>query len=87
MKKPIRTLALILSHVGLVVSILFLICFMIGVFSPDAASFARLDFFGFDYFYLIIPLLCIVSGILLQISTNRSKHSKPANIVQKTKID
>lgn len=86
MKKPIRTLALILSHVGLVVSIVFLVCYTIGLFSPDAASCARLDFFGFDYFYLIIPLLCIVSGILLQISSNRSKRRKPADSL-KTKID
>ena len=87
MKKPIRTLALILSHIGLVVSAIFLICFMIGVFAEDSAAFARLDFFVFDYFYLIIPLLCIVSGILLQISSNRSKRRQPADHAQLSKTN
>ena len=85
MKKTVRMIALILSHVGLVVSALFLIFFMIGAFVPEAASFARLDFFAFDYFYLIIPLLCIVSGILLQIAANRIKRKPTAKPMRQTK--
>lgn len=71
--KKLRTLALILAHAGLVLSVLFLVLCMIGNFVPDIAEIARLDFFVFDYFYLIIPLLCIASGILLQVITVRKK--------------
>ena len=78
MRKSIRTITLILSHVGLGLSILFLICLVIGKFVPDAASFAHLDFFVFDYFYLIIPLLCIASGILLQFATTHKKRKQAA---------
>ena len=85
MKKIIRTLALILAHIGLALSILFLICLMIGQFVPGVAEFARLDFFVFGYFYLIIPLLGFISGILLQIATVRSKKKRAAKPAQTEK--
>lgn len=85
MRKSIRTITLILSHFGLGLSVLFLIALVIGRFFPDAVSFAHLDFFVFDYFYLIIPLLCIVSGILLQIATTHKKRSRTPKAAEHTK--
>ena len=76
MKKTIRTLSLILAHVGLLVSIVYLVLCVIGHFVPAVANFARIDFFGFDYFYLVIPGLVLISGILLQIAVMKSKKRK-----------
>ena len=84
-KKALRIVALVLANTGLFVSLLYLIFFMIGALVPDAASFARLDFFVFDYFYLIIPLLCLVSGILLQLASNRAKRKRTASTAQRSK--
>ncbi len=76
MRKSIRTATLIIAHAGLLVSILYLVCFLLNAFLPEFPLKAYANFFLFDYFYLIIPLLCIASGILLQISTAKPKRKK-----------
>ena len=74
MKKTLRTVAFVLAHVGLVVCVLFLILLTVGKLVPAVAQIAQLDFFVFDYFYLIIPLLALLSGILIQIVVVQPKR-------------
>jgi hypothetical protein len=76
MRKSTRTATLILAHAGLIVSILFLLCALLNALFPDFPLKAYANFFLFDYFYLIIPLLCIASAILLQISSTKPKRKK-----------
>ena len=80
MRKTLRKIAFVLAHIGLVICVLFLILFLIGKFVPAVEPFARLNFFVFDYFYLIVPLLALISGILLQIAVvNPKKKRKQAS--------
>lgn len=76
MRKSTRTVTLILAHVGLGLSLIFLVCYMVGQFVPAVHALAHDNFFLFDYCILIIPLLCIASGILLQISTTHPKRKR-----------
>lgn len=77
MRKSTRTVTLILAHLGLGLSLIFLVCYMVGQFVPSVHALAHDNFFLFDYFILIIPLLCIVSGILLQVSATHPKRKRP----------
>ena len=76
MRKSTRTVTLILAHAGLFVSLLYLIFYLLNAMFPGFPLKAYANFFLFDYFYLIIPLLCIASGILLQISKAKPKRKK-----------
>lgn len=76
MRKSTRTATLILAHAGLIVSILYLICYFLYSLIPGFPLKAYANFFLFDYFYLIIPLLCIASGILLQVSSTKPKRKR-----------
>lgn len=78
MRKHLRTVALIFAHIGLVLCVLFLILLFVGKFVPGIAEIARLDFFVFDYFYLAVPLLALISGILLQIAVVKKHKRKKA---------
>ncbi len=76
MRKSTRTATLILAHAGLIFSVLYLICYLLYVLFPGFPLKAYANFFLFDYFYLIIPLLCIASGILLQVSATKPKRKR-----------
>ena len=76
MRKSTRTATLICAHAGLLVSILYLICFLLYAFFPGFPLKAYRNFFLFDYFYLVIPLLCLASGILLQVSATKPKRKR-----------
>ena len=76
MKKPFRTVAFVLAHIGLAVCVLFLLFFLVGKFVPAVGEIAKLDFFVFDYFYLIVPILALCAGILLQIAVVQPKRRK-----------
>ena len=78
MRKSTRTVTLILAHAGLFAALAYLVLLVIAAFAPSFAEAARSNFFLFDYGYLIIPILCMVSGILIQISATRpgKKHSR-----------
>jgi hypothetical protein len=73
MRKTIRIVTLILAHAGLLASLAYLVLLVIAMFQPSVKEYARSNFFLFDYGYLIIPILCIVSGIFLQISATRPR--------------
>ena len=83
MRKSTRTATLICAHAGLIVSILYLVCFLLHSLFPGFSLKAYTNFFLFDYFYLIVPLLCIASGILLQVSSTKPKRKHKT--VQQTK--
>ncbi|MBR0436112.1 MAG: hypothetical protein IJK12_02610 [Clostridia bacterium] len=76
MRKSTRKATLILAHAGLIVSVLYLICYLLYVLFPGFPLKAYRNFFLFDYFYLIIPILCLASGILLQISATKPKRRR-----------
>lgn len=76
MRKSTRIATLICAHAGLILSILYLLCYLLYAFFPDLPIKAYANFFLFDYFYLIIPLLCLVSGILLQVSATKKPKRK-----------
>ena len=76
MRKSTRKVTLIVAHAGLIVSVLYLFCALLYALFPGFPLKAYRNFFLFDYCYLIIPLLCIASGILLQISATKPKRKK-----------
>ncbi len=71
MRKSTRIITLILAHACLLASLVYLILLVISLFQPSVEEFAGANFFLFDYGYLIIPFLCMISGILIQISATR----------------
>lgn len=83
MRKSTRTVTLILAHAGLIVSILYLIGCLLNALIPGFPPLVYRNFFLFDYGYLIVPLLCLASGILLQISATKPKRKKAVNKQQK----
>ena len=76
MRKQLRTVALVLAHIGLVVCAAFLILMIVAKVALGVERIARIDFFVFDYFYLVIPLLALISGILIQIVVVQPKRRK-----------
>lgn len=76
MRKSTRTVTLILAHAGLILSVLYLVCYLLYAMIPGFPIKAYTNFFLFDYGYLIIPILCIASGILLQVSATKPKRKK-----------
>ena len=76
MRKSTRKATLILAHAGLIVSVLYLICYLLYVLFPGFPLKAYRNFVLFDYFDLIIPVLCLASGILLQISATTPKRRR-----------
>ena len=71
MRKSTRVITLILAHAGLLAALAYLVLLVISQFLPSVGEFARSNFFLFDYGYLIIPILCLLSGIFLQISASQ----------------
>jgi uncharacterized membrane protein len=83
MRKSTRIATLIAAHTGLIVSILYLVCYLLYAFFPGFPLKAYPNFFLFDYFYLIIPVLCLASGILLQISATKKPKRRRKQQIQK----
>jgi len=76
MRKSTRIVTLVLAHAGLLAALAYLALLLISLFQPSVGEFARRNFFLFDYGYLIIPILCMVSGILIQISATRPRKTR-----------
>ena len=83
MRKSTRIATLIAAHTGLIVSILYLVCYLLYAFFPGFPLKAYSNFFLFDYFYLIIPVLCLASGILLQIPATKKPKRRRKQQIQK----
>jgi hypothetical protein len=76
MRKSTRVITLILAHAGLLAALAYLVLLVISQFLPSVGEFARSNFFLFDYGYLIIPILCLLSGIFLQISASQPRKQR-----------
>ncbi|MBR0507316.1 MAG: hypothetical protein IJJ86_01765 [Clostridia bacterium] len=76
MRKSTRIVTLILAHAGLLAALAYLILLVISMFVPSVGEYARNNFFLFDYGYLIIPILCMISGILIQVSATRPRKAR-----------
>lgn len=80
MRKSTRTATLICAHAGLILAILYLLCYLLNAFFPGFPLKAYANYFLFDYCYLIIPILCLSSGILLQISATKKPKRRKQSI-------
>lgn len=76
MRKSTRIITLIFAHAGLLAALAYLVLLAISLFQPAVGEYARANFFLFDYGYLIIPILCMISGILIQITATRPKKGR-----------
>lgn len=68
MKKTVRTIALVVANLGIIVSAVYLVFYILEMAAPDFLPVeVGPDFFVVDYLYLVIPALCLLSGILMQV--------------------
>lgn len=68
MKKTVRIIALVVANLGIIVSAVYLIFHIIELAAPGFLPVkVGPDFFVVDYLYLVIPGLCLLSGILMQV--------------------
>lgn len=70
MKKALRAIALTVANLGIIVSAVYVIFYAIDALAPDFLPVeVGPDFFVVDYLYLVIPVLCLLSGIFMQVLT------------------
>lgn len=75
MKKAIKSIAIILTVVSILLSLIYILLLMFSSFMQDV-SYVEDNFLFVDWFFMAIPILGFITGILLQIISVHKKKKK-----------
>lgn len=76
--KALRVVTLLFANLCIVVSAAYLILYVLYLCLPNFPRLADQNYFLFKYGYLIVPLLCLASSILLQVVSCKKKRPPKA---------